>query len=83
VEWRVLEVYSRLPLHFTHSIQESAEKRTNAVACWEITFVTITIAQDVIDIFVPNRRKSLAHDDQIFQVLISRGELKPIKGIFR
>ena len=84
MEWRVLEEYSRLSLHFTHSIQESAEKRANTVACWEITFVTITIAQsptvDVIDIFVTNRRKSLA---QIFQVLISPGELKIIKGIFR
>ena len=57
MEWRVLEEYSRLSLHFTHSIQESAEKRANTVACWEITFVTITIAQsptvDVIDISLP------------------------------
>ena len=71
-------------------LQMSVEKKVDSAACWEITFVTITIAQsptgDVIDIFVRNAsrgRKSLKHDVHVYYSgMISPREFKIIKGIF-
>ena len=90
-EWLQLLIVTLYSLHFRRVLK----RKVGNVACWEITFVTITIAQSpkatssILFVRTARRgRKSLKHDGHVYYYYYyylwydSPREFKIIKGIF-